>query len=212
MVKGRYLRCSECKGSGSKSLQSTCTICSGKTTIPCDNCREGAVLCTSCNGMGKQSALVFFSVSCSMCKGKGSLVCSTCKGTAKKKCPKCNGTGNISYPTKCTVCDGSGRVEDEEFRAWANSLQEFSVDRLRDEKDRRQHKIRGCRSKVEQIEADQREDRDAWNTDPASSKYCQHGWTVNESSYSQLAELEATIESLEEEIDMVQEVLDTKLK
>jgi hypothetical protein len=148
-----------------------------------------------------------------VCNGKGSVVCSTCKGTTKKKCHKCNGTGYIPQSIKCITCNGSGQVEDEKFRAWINSLRGFSVDRLRDEKDRRRHKISGYRSKLGQLQSELREGWDDWETDPASSNNCRHGWTPNDWGHNgQITELEANIESLEEEIDIVQEILDTKLK
>jgi len=213
MASSKFVRCSECSGSGSIPFDTTCVICSGKGTTGCDKCRDGSIPCTSCNATGKQRVLAFFSASCATCQGKGKLICSTCKGTSKTKCPKCNGSGHISQSKPCTVCNGNGQVEDLKYRAWVNALQEFSVDRLQDEKSRRQHKTSDSRSKIGQLQAALREGWDDWETDPASSNNCRHGWTPSTwGENREISNLEERITELEDEIDLIQEALDRKLR
>jgi hypothetical protein len=139
------------------------------------------------------------------------MVCPTCKGTSKIECPKCGGTGHISQQKKCTTCNGSGRIEDADFREWTNALQGFSVDRLKDERHRRERKINDSRSKIRHVEAELREAWDDWETDPASSNNCRHGWNPNEWGLNkEIPLLEGQISELEEEVDLIQEVLDKK--
>lgn len=210
MASGRFFWCSECNGSGSTSFDTTCVICSGKGTTGCDKCRDGAVPCDSCNATGKKRVLGLFSASCSTCQGKGQLICSTCRGTIKIKCSKCGGSGHTAQSKSCTVCKGKGQVEDSKYRAWINALQGFSVDRLKDEKSRRQYKISDSRFKIGPLQAELRDAWEDWKTCPASSKNCPHGWTPS-TNEDKISQLEECISELEEEIDLVQEALDGKL-
>jgi hypothetical protein len=213
MASNRYVRCLECKGSGSTSTEIGCGICSGVGKTACDKCRNGTVECIPCNGTGKQRALVFFSATCTVCQGKGKIQCAACRGTSQVTCQKCGGSGRTSTSKPCASCAGKGKVEDSEFRAWVNSLREFSVDRLKDEKNRRQHKVQDARSKIGQLQAALREGWDDWETDPGSSNNCRHGWTPSSwGENREITELEERISNLEEELDIIQEILDIKLK
>jgi len=209
----RYLRCSECSGTGSTSLKISCNKCSGQGKIKCDNCRDGYVVCVPCNGTGKQRALVFFSATCPACQGKSRVQCTTCRGTQLVNCKQCTGSGQTSISKPCIGCAGKGKVEDPKFRSWLNSLEGFSVDRLRDEKSRRQHKIQDSRSKIGQLQATLRDGWNDWETDSCSSNNLRHGWTPSTWGENQeISQLEGLISELEEEIDIVQDILDRKMR
>jgi hypothetical protein len=166
-----------------------------------------------CHGTGKEKYFAFIHFTCSACEGKGTVKCPTCSGTLKINCTNCNGIGKIRQSNRCPTCNGSGQVEDAEFRDWINDLNGFSVDRLKDERNRRQYKISDSRSKIRQFQAEIRQGWDDWETSPGSSNNCRHGWTPSEWGINQdISNLERTILELEEEIDFIQEVLDRKLR
>ncbi|MGV3662057.1 MAG: RHS repeat-associated core domain-containing protein [Prosthecobacter sp.] len=99
--------CPKCLGAG----VSTCTTCPGSGNVPCDQCFNGTVSCTSgtCSA-GKctecmATGFVAENVPCSACAGLGD--CLTCAGIGFLKCDTCAGAGERA----CLPCKGGRRIE-----------------------------------------------------------------------------------------------------
>lgn len=96
--------CPVCRGHGKfvNSRNTACPTCKGEKALPCDACQSSG-LCSNCRGTRRN-------LSCTSCKGTGTLVtiCSECSGSGN--CRTCDGSGlckTCRGLAKCNICLGN---------------------------------------------------------------------------------------------------------
>ena len=100
-----------------ESRKATCVQCHGTGLLECRKCKgigevvgKSMASCPTCGGTGQVKRLV----SCSNCRGKGSIAekCKYCwrqNGMRKKNCYNCGGKG-WGDSEMCQACDGNGKI------------------------------------------------------------------------------------------------------
>lgn len=132
--------CSECGGKGNVQVLTTCSVCEGKGSYNCTDCkgtgrRPGMTVgsyikCEACNGVGK--------FDCNVCTGNGKIIsyetCKKCNGKIQlpantssqnsapklEVCPDCTGNGKIKTQTTCIKCGGTGQAPFGPSSNWEN--------------------------------------------------------------------------------------------
>jgi RecJ-like exonuclease len=103
--------CSQCKGSGTIQITTSCSYCNGK----------GNTACQDCKGTGQKEGMTRGSyLKCENCNGRGKLTCGACNAQGKsitfQTCPKCNGKVRKTAEAKndlCIECNGLGKLKEE---------------------------------------------------------------------------------------------------
>jgi co-chaperonin GroES (HSP10) len=71
-----------------------CTVCFGKTKVPCGKCgAKGFALCDNCRGSGQ--SMLAPGARCTLCSGAGKLLCDACNGAKTVACESCAGRGVV---------------------------------------------------------------------------------------------------------------------
>ena len=229
-----YDVCSAGHGRGSLPCnECNCTACgaSGKVDVKCTRCESGKVTCDYCHGSGKTEDLlksVYFFVkiitryeSCFRCGGSGRANCETCHGTSTMKgvCTRCDGSGRYANCAKCNgrrsvtcpECKGAGRFEGQ----WVKSLQSWPVDRLRFEIDKRQREISNLYGKVSYAEQELRSSNESYERAYACRQpdFDASGYNrYNTGLMNEIDSAEGRIKALQEELNAIEQVLNTKWK
>lgn len=219
----RYANCPHCKGYGYFSCEHcTCKICHGKGKINCSNCMEGSVPCLVCNSTGqiRKKGLIFsHSISCPECKGAKRLHCPACKGSHLVSCPECKGTGKDAsckvcggtQRIQCGHCKGSGKMESEFFK----SLKNLPVDRLKFEYEKRQREIQQVQTKISRLSREEEDIREDYYRDKSENPgaYIHGGYPIGlDSIPREIGQLEKRIGEIEDDMEAINQVLNTKWK
>lgn len=184
----QLVRCFRCQGT-----QGMCPECRGARSIACQVCR-GSVL-----------------VPCTMCGGVATIKCYSCRGIGRKaKCSRCSGTQR----TICSNCKGKGKLEGE----WSRSLNQFSVEKLRFEREKRQAQIREIEGRLNHLEQSLQYTEARWAE--KSHRYQQYHTEYDSYGYknstqdlqSQIMGGEGHIGELRREIQAIEGVIDSKMK
>ena len=225
MAVTRYEKCAVCKGTGYLSCREcVCWKCGGKKVIPCKNCKDGYIPCGTCSSTGRiyKKRLLFSNfITCPNCYGSRKVPCNLCQKTQQVSCSECTGTGRISscsacggsLKAKCRTCDGAGKIESQEFSNWIRSFENLPVDRLRYEHEKRQRKIQQLQTEILRLEREVDEIysdvRDYEREDP---KFYNHGgYPIGLTSIpAEIRDLENDVKGLEDELDIIDKILDSK--
>lgn len=159
--------------------------------------------------------------SCFRCGGSGRANCETCHGTSTMKgvCTRCDGSGRYANCAKCNgrrsvtcpECKGAGRFEGQ----WVKSLQSWPVDRLRFEIDKRQREISNLYGKVSYAEQELRSSNESYERAYACRQpdFDASGYNrYNTGLMNEIDSAEGRIKALQEELNAIEQVLNTKWK
>jgi hypothetical protein len=110
----KFAKCYKCKGTGTISVQGTCTNCNGTGTIACPKCSgKGSFLCSACNGSGEAPFgpnSNWEKRPCKTCSGTGKINCKSCSGKGSVTCDVCNGKKIATTIEICPICNGTGEI------------------------------------------------------------------------------------------------------
>jgi len=220
-----YDSCTDCKGYGYFGcVACACKNCQASGKVKCTHCKNGKVPCRSCDATGWISTKGWIltrsevcpdcrrstTVACNACKGSSITNCPSCKGSGRNaQCSKCNGTQKIS----CHICNGSGKVVSQ----WFKSLNDFSVERLSSERDKRLREVSNLERQIDRIEREIEQLQEDWNNayEAASNihNFDAGGYQSGQQAYyNDISEASARIRELESEIDAIEQALNSKWK
>lgn len=219
-----YVKCPSCNGYGYFSCNDCqCKRCKSKGKINCSNCTGGYIPCEFCDSTGQiAKKLLFFTnyEPCPECNGAKKLTCPVCKGSDLVICPECKGTGRVpscatcggSGKIECSKCAGTGKIES----AWYKSLNNLPVERLRFEYEKRQREIQQLQIKISRRSRELDDMYEEYERDRNANPYLyDHPGAYPgglDSIPREISQLEENIGKLEDEMEAIDEVLNTKWK
>lgn len=223
-----YDSCAECKGYGHfRCVECGCKSCQGSGRAKCSHCNNGRVPCRTCGATGWISTkgwILTKSEICPDCRRGKTVTCGACKGSSNANCPSCKGTGRNAQCSKCRgtqkiacrTCSGSGKVVSQ----WFKSLNDFPVERLRFECEKRQREVSNLQRQIEHIERKIEHLQEDWDTAykeaEASGPRGIHNFDAGgyqsgqQAYYDDIGDAGARIRELEGEMEAIEQVLNSK--
>lgn len=228
------VRCTACIcGSCSGKARVACSNCQNGRRACSDCSASGRMRCAQCSGQGRvvQTLWVFkqkvlcptcygaASVQCPACGGRKEISCASCRGTGTTSCGACAGAGvqptcetcGRSRKVVCSTCKGVGRFETD----WSKELKTSTVKRLRFEYEKRQRQILALQIKISSLRRELDEMYSWYERDRVANP---KAWYHREGSYPsgmesiprEIEQYELEVRTLEEQMDDIQTVLDSK--
>ncbi len=225
-----YDNCADCKGYGYfRCIACTCKSCEAGGMVKCIHCKNGKVPCRSCGATGfiDTKGLIFTrsevcpdcrrskTVACSVCTASQSMTCTSCKGSGRNaQCSKCSGTQKVT----CHTCNGSGKVVSQ----WAKSLNDFPVDRLRFEHEKRQREISNLQMQISRVQRQvdqlQQDWNDAYEKAASGGSRGIHNFDAGgyqsgqQAYYDEIGNMHGRISECESEMQAIEQALNSKWK
>jgi hypothetical protein len=218
-----YDNCADCKGHGYfRCAECGCKSCQASGKANCAHCNKGRVPCRTCGATGWISTkhwILTNSEICPDCRRGKTVTCGVCKGSSIANCPSCKGSGRNAQCSKCggtqkiacRTCSGSGKVVSQ----WVKSLNDYPVERLRFEYEKRQREVSNLQRQTEHIERKIERLQEDWNeayeAAPNIHNFDAGGYQSGQQAYyDEIGDASARMRELESEMGAIEQVLNSK--